>query len=273
MRPGNKVTKINDTTYVVEEFFGMVYGYIVIGSERAAVIDTGFGYFDYGKVVPELTDKPVDVLLTHGHLDHIGSNHRFERVYMHPADEEVYRQHADRDIRLDYLQGLLREVKCPERLVTSKRMVRFLDHVADIPQCDNRLPLAEGDVFDLGGRRLEVIETPGHTPGSVVFLDIDNRELYSGDTVCDEGIILHFDHSCSVETFRDSIVHLKEHADRFDIMWPGHHKKPIDKSFLEKYIACAEKIMAEHRRDEDPANALQAVEYDGIQISFTADKL
>ena len=46
-----------------------------------------------------------------------------------------------------------------------------------------------------------------------------------------------------------------------------------DKSFLEKYIACAEKIMAEHRRDEDPANALQAVEYDGIQISFTADKL
>lgn len=271
MRPGNKIVKLNDTTYIIEEFFGMVYGYVLLGKDRAAVIDTGFGYRDYGEAAKSVTDMPVDALITHGHLDHIASNYRFDRVYMHPADEDLYKEHSDRDVRLGYLQGLLREVKVPERPIQSKPVIHFLDYVADIPTKENRVPYEDGDVIDLGGRHLEVIHTPGHTPGSVLLLDVENRDLYTGDTICDEGILLHFDHSCSVKTYRDSILKVKAMSDRFDRMWPAHHKKPIDHGYLDEYIACAEKIMREHSRDEDPAD--QIAEYGRIKISFNSTKL
>lgn len=271
MRPGNKVEKINETTYCISELFGTVYGYVLLGKDRAAVIDTGVGYYDFFDAARAVTDLPLVALLTHGHLDHISGNYRFDQVYMHPADEPVYREHADRDIRLDYLQGLMREVKLPEKVVQADRTIRWLDHVADMPVRENRIPYYDGDLVDLGGRRLEVIHTPGHTPGSVCLLDLDNHVLYSGDTVCDEGVILHFDHSTSVETFKYSILKLKSMEGRFGEIWPGHHMKPIDQSFFDEYIRCADIIMKKHSPDEEPG--IQIESYKRVQISFTADKL
>ena len=101
--------------------------------------------------------------------------------------------------------------------------------------------------LDLGGRTLEVICTPGHTPGSVCLLDIERRQLFSGDTVCDEGVLLNLDHSTSVETFKESILRLKAASERFGPIWPAHHALPLDHSWMDEYIHCADQILAEAR--------------------------
>lgn len=118
--------------------------YLVEGDSIAMLIDTGTKCEDLDKVVEALTDKPYIVVATHGHYDHIGNVNYFPEFYMHPAD-----------LALD-----------------SKQLKEYTGTI---------LPMADGDVFDLGGRRLEVVLTPGHTPGSVCLVDYDNRMAFTGD--------------------------------------------------------------------------------------------
>ena len=97
--------------------------------------------------------------------------------------------------------------------------------------------------FYLGNRTVEVIPTPGHTAGSVCFLDRENRMLFSGDTICEWGILLHLKgESCSAETYMESVERLIKHENEFDTIWPGHHGYPVDKKYLREYLECAKSI-------------------------------
>lgn len=118
--------------------------YLVEGDSAAVLIDTGTSIADLDKVVARITSKPVRVVATHGHIDHVGNIRFFPEFYMHPADT-----------------------------------------VIDIPPLKEYrgriLPIADGDRFELGGRTLEVVHTPGHTPGSVTLVDYANHMAFSGD--------------------------------------------------------------------------------------------
>ena len=103
--------------------------------------------------------------------------------------------------------------------------------------------IGNGYKFDLGGRTLEVIETPGHTPGSISLLEHGAKRLYSGDTVCDRGILLNLDFCLPPQTFMHSIETLESRADEFDTICPGHHSHPIGNEYLMRYHRCAEGII------------------------------
>ena len=70
-------------------------GYLVVGEEKACVIDTMNGYNDLFRAVRELTDKPLTVVNTHGHPDHIFGNMFFREAYLHPADRDLARMFAE----------------------------------------------------------------------------------------------------------------------------------------------------------------------------------
>ena len=133
-------------------------GYLVVGEEQAVMIDTMNGYTDLGAAVRRLTDRPVAVVNTHGHPDHIFGNVYFERAFLHPADLP--------------LAGMF--ARDPEFVAKCER-----EHLRMPPFEDVR----EGGVFDLGGRHLEVYELPGHTPGGIVLLLREERILFTGDSV------------------------------------------------------------------------------------------
>ena len=240
----NKVNRIDEYTWSIEELNGMVYAFLLVGRERAALLDTGFAACDYYKYARSLTALPIDVINTHGHLDHIGQDAAFDRVYIHEADLPVYAEHSDGAVRLEYLRGLLMEAKLPKRLAYSGLTARLLHKFCYIPVKEGLIPIADGAEFDLGGRTLRVIHTPGHTPGSICILDVEKRRLFSGDTICDEGVLLHFDHSESVTTFRESAQKLKDLSGAWNEIWPCHHLKPIGNEFIDEYIACADEIIA-----------------------------
>lgn len=223
---------------------GTVYSYLLAGKKSAILIDTGMGTTNMKHITDELTKLPVLVVNTHGHADHISGNHLFKTAYLHPADESVFAEHSSYEYRYRLLAGMLAESKKPLWLLKVPIMNAQVKNFCQIPVKNNRSPLHENMQLDLGERTIQVIATPGHTPGSVCLLDCERRQLFSGDTVCAEGVLLQLNHSCAVEVFRRSLLGLKSVSDRFDLIWPAHHQLPLDHSWIDEYITCADQIIA-----------------------------
>ena len=143
--------------------------YLVCGSEKACLIDTAYGLTDLKELTAELTGLPVSVINTHGHIDHVFGNRWFEHAMIHPADQALYQEAVD---------GF-------EKLV-SRDWVReaYGQYLRDLDLSTVRFPVAdsirEGHVIDLGEKRLEVIEVPGHTAGSIMLVDRDEKLWEAG---------------------------------------------------------------------------------------------
>jgi len=255
-----RVVQMDDQTWRIIDGFGKgtIYSFLLCGTEKAVLIDSGMGFTDMKHTTEQLTSLPVSVVNTHGHLDHIARNYQYETAYLHPTDEAVFIQHSSYDYRYFLLEGMLAESKLPEWLLKLPIARGQVKKFCTIPARDNRRPLSDGMRLNLGDRTLEVICTPGHTPGSVCLLDIERRQLFSGDTVCDEGVLLHLEHSNSVETFKESILRLKAASKRFGLIWPAHHALPLDQSWMDEYITCADQIIAGTAETEQISSAIGA---------------
>lgn len=141
--------------------------YLVIGEEKALLIDSGFGLGSLKKIVEGLTDKPIILVNTHGHPDHGGGNAEFGAPLLHPEDNGVYAHKCAFETRLEEAQhwGI---PDAEEKLQ---------------PTPPTPIALEDGHVFDLGGRVLKAIHTPGHTRGSVCIFDEATGTLFTGDNV------------------------------------------------------------------------------------------
>ena len=195
-----EMIKVNDDTYRFED--EGVRFFLFCGTERAALIDTGMNTPDAKRMAEELTDLPLILINTHADPDHISGNSAFKEFYMHPAEEENYREHGGK--------GKI-------------------------------LPIREGDAIDLGGRSLLIIDIPGHTPGSIAILDEKNRVLVSGDTVQD-GNIFMFGARRDMDLFIESLRHLKGYAGRYDEIYPMHGSFPVRAGLIDQLISGASEI-------------------------------
>lgn len=172
------VSEIAYRTWCIDEY-GMDAMYLLEGSEKALLIDTGMATFDIPALVREFTQKPLVVAVTHCDIDHAGGMDQFGDVYMHPDDFEMARTmcSSPQGLRLkkDYID----------------RMLDLAEHIYDISADDLVVPekrtvmhpMFEGDTIHLGGRDVEVYETPGHTSGGLSFLDRKERLLFTGDAL------------------------------------------------------------------------------------------
>ena len=183
---------------------GFVRFLLLAGSEKAALIDSGVESPDARQIAESLTDLPVILINTHSDGDHISGNAAFEEFYMSPAEEERYRSHG--------AEGKV-------------------------------IPVSEGDIIDLGGRPLEIIDVPGHTPGSIAVLDVNNRVLISGDTVQDDNIFM-FGDGRDLDQFIGSLHHLLEFEGRFDEVYPMHGSFPVMPVLIRQLISGSEDIKA-----------------------------
>lgn len=197
-----EVIQIDAQTWRIEN--GMVRCYLLAGTDKALLVDTGMTLPDAREVAEGLTDKPVQLLCTHGDPDHISGNAAFQEVYMHPAEEANYRA----------FNG-------PGTLI----------------------PVRGGDVLELGGRAIEIIDLPGHTPGSIALLDRSRRALISGDSVQNGGIFM-FGPGRDLKQLRDSLRALQRRCGEFDEVWPAHGGFPVSPELVGQIATGAEKVMA-----------------------------
>ena len=166
------ICEIAKDTYAINEF-GMDAMYLCIGRERALLIDTGTGLCDLKGIVERLTDKPYDVVLTHGHVDHAGGMDQFEKIHIHENDMDMA-ENLTYEERRNYADTLL-------SMDADRAFEITPDAVRKWQSLPEMLPVKEGDLFDLGDRVIEVFFTPGHTAGSITLLDRKNRIHFSGD--------------------------------------------------------------------------------------------
>lgn len=165
------ITEIAYQTWCINEF-GMDTMFLLAGEERALLIDCGTGLFDLPALVSSLTDKPLTVALTHGHVDHAGGAFQFPQVCLHPDDIPMLSTLTD-EARRGYAAALL--AQCDGLFaVTTENVLPSRGHT-------DWLPLREGEIIELGNRPVAVYETPGHTPGGLSFLDRRERIIFTGD--------------------------------------------------------------------------------------------
>lgn len=213
--------------------------YLVEGKEKAALIDTGSGIGHLRAVVEKLTDKPIIVLLTHGHVDHAMGAGEFETVYMNHVDDYIYEQHADMDFRKD---GLF---LCPQKEQIEE------DEMIPAMALDDIEQMAGGDSFDLGGLHIDIYDCPGHTRGSVVMLIREERVLLLGDA-CNYLTFLHEPYSTTVSEYAESLRKLKPQvAGKYDTVYLSHGPGNGDVRLINGVIGVCEDILA-GRTDDVP---------------------
>ena len=198
-----ELIQINDTTWRIED--GVVRSFLFVGTEKALLIDSGFGTGDLKAIIESLTSLPVMLLNTHADHDHIGGNSQFKKAFMHRDDLYRYRQ-----------------------------------IVGEVPVVEL---IQEGDVINLGNRCFEIILIPGHTPGSIALLDAENRILIAGDTV-QAGTIYLAGEGRDIKTYTSSLKILRDMSERFDIVYPSHGPFPVNAGIIHELICGLEKVEA-----------------------------
>lgn len=163
----------------INEFDG-VSMFLVVGSERALLIDTGVGIGDLKTFVGSLTDKPLEVFLTHNHRDHVGNAPLFSKVHMSYTDRQigpVVRPWTSKESRLKYARHTLERYHDRSYPWTADDVREFTEK--EEPEV---ILVDDGHVFDLGDRKLTCWFCSGHTPGSMVLIDSKTGYLFCGDS-------------------------------------------------------------------------------------------
>jgi len=227
-----KASKVADKVWaIVEDVNTPVNIYVVEGKDSALIIDTGYGTGDLKTFIQTLTKLPLIVVNTHGHGDHDGNDSQFPNIYAHAADFDMINATFDRNRRKLAILS-----KDKDHKITPDELEAMLNVAPPV-----LVSIKDGYVFDLGGRKLEVIEVPGHTPGSICLLDAGNRILFAGDNT--NTIVWLFLKECyPLEVYLKSLQKVERRSKEFDIIMPGHNG-PLGKEFLSDQIGCVKSIL------------------------------
>jgi glyoxylase-like metal-dependent hydrolase (beta-lactamase superfamily II) len=213
------VRKVAPGVHLLCGALGQENSYLVEGEEYAALIDTGRGLGNIRLPVETLTAKPIVVLNTHGHWDHIGGNFLFEQIGVHALEADALRRPAVPASVSQHLLGLREQGKpLPAEIDPA--------HFSVQPS-EPTFHLEQGQEIDLGGRRLAVWHTPGHSPGSVCFVDEADRLLFAGDTIMEGSLAFYMSGSAPQEMLQ-SFETLGQMAWELDLVLPGHGAAPTD---------------------------------------------
>jgi glyoxylase-like metal-dependent hydrolase (beta-lactamase superfamily II) len=210
------IDKIDKETYIISEYrhWEETHCYLLNGTEQSLLIDTGLGICNIYDEVIKLTDKPIIAVATHIHWDHIGGHKHFPDFFAHENE-------------LNWLNG--------EFPLTIEQIKEMVVDRCDLPEGYdvNRYEFFQGnpirllkdcDIIDIGDRPIEVLHTPGHSPGHMCFLEKEQGYLYTGDLVYKDTLFAYYP-STDPEAYLLSLERLS--ALPVKHVFPGHHDLDI----------------------------------------------
>lgn len=270
--------EFSEGVFEIDEF-DCVSIFVIVGEKRALVLDSGTGIGDLRWVIENrITNKPYDVILTHNHADHIGGAGFFDEVWIHEKDSDW----TDLPVppTLEGRRGYAELIRNRE----NKHYAYTDEDIVEWPKKPTKKFLADGQVFDLGGRKVTIFYCPGHTKGECVAIDDKSRILFSADA-CNRNFLLAKD----VEKSEEEVLQiaklglerlLKMKGTAFDKVYNGHHDfrgfgSPLEDDVLENTVKCLETMQngkAKIRQVPDQLSSdgkmKEVVEYGNVQITW-----
>lgn len=223
------VTKYNDSLYQIKDALG-VLATLVIGDEKALLFDTCYGIGDLKKEVESITNKPLIVVNSHGHMDHACGNYQFESVYIHEDDIELCKKHCGVDRRK-------RNIEAAKRLNILPNVFNEEEY---LKKGTGKLKKLEvGYIFDLGNLDLEVIKMEGHTAGSIGLYIKKWKLMLVSDAAC-PFVWLFLEESMPLSTYVRMLERTLKYD--FDNFLVGHGAVMYPRSKMEEFYEVAKNV-------------------------------
>ena len=203
-----KITKLEDQLWVIETS-DKTSMYILEGKKKAMHIDTGTKCAKLDSIVDLITKKPLYVLITHAHPDHAGNIEFFKDIYLHEADTALLTMFGKK----------------------YKGKVHFVK---------------DGDVFSLGGKKIDISYMPAHTPGSIVLLDKKAGNCFTGDAFGSGQVWLQLKPNAPIKTYLNSCIKMEKLMDKgIKNIYCGHYPHvngPLHKNYISDMRKLAEAL-------------------------------
>lgn len=239
-----------------------VNSYLIIGSQRALLWDTGEGFYDITEIARELYDGEIIAANSHSHFDHIGCNHRFDYVlaYNDPQARYTAERGAPHALFADQLSPEMFIGGYPEELDPEGFFV---------PPYGIRT-VHNGEQIDLGDRLLEVIYTPGHSPDSMMLLDQSNGILFTGDTFYQAALYAHFDcpefGRSDLNDYLNSMERIQSRIQEIKALYCSHNELIAAPGKIGEAAAAIRSILSKKARERSAVDLQHVYLEDGTAI-------
>ncbi len=231
-----EVYKVTGSVYAIYEPYQSeeTIGYLILGTDKAILFDTGMGISDIKRVVAELTKLPILVLNSHTHDDHVGGNWEFDTVLgmdtdFTRANAKGSREDAQAEIAAGEICGELPKGFDAKAYATKPWKISHTIH--------------DAEKIDLGGRTIEVLSTPGHTPDAISLFDRGNGLLFTGDTYYPAPIWLYRPET-DFDAYAASIQRLAALAPKIHLVLGAHNIPVAPPSVLPTLVKAFAKVRA-----------------------------
>ncbi|MCL1786657.1 MAG: MBL fold metallo-hydrolase [Defluviitaleaceae bacterium] len=260
-----------------------VFCYLIVGEKSALLYDTAYGIAPLDEAVRQVCGRPYEVVLSHGHIDHVNGAFQFKEKWISPRDHELCLRHTSKTARRKIVEKLgethnvadanpLKE-PLPLEMVNPDNNPAGFNGDDFITQGAGRLKmLQDGQIFDLGGLTVEVIPMEGHTAGSIGLLVREHKVLLDSDAA-NYHMWMFLNESLDMDTYIAMLKRVKQLD--FDTFFVGHSDTERPKSDFDKYIAIAENIDVAKSKPYSAMTELggRIYEADGVGIVFNPQRI
>jgi len=234
------IDQIDKETYIISEYrhWEETHCYLLNGSENSLLIDTGLGICDVHEKVVKLTDKPITAVATHIHWDHIGGHKYFPDFYAH--EDELNWLSGEFPLTMEQIKGMVVD-RCdlPEGYDVNEY---------EFFQGKPTKVLRGDEVINIGGRFVQIVHTPGHSPGHICFWEKERGYLFTGDLVYKDTLLAYYP-STDPEAYLDSLERVS--ALPVKQVFPAHHTLNIKPEILVRMRDAFRQLQAEGKLHHD----------------------
>ena len=252
-----KIKDLGENIFSIFEIVG-VGEHLIIGEDKALLIDTGYGYGNLRKEIKKICNKPLIVVNSHAHVDHCFGNSQFEKVFISKEDMPVFQTDE-----LQKQKNIMK--KYGVKVAPMLRFVFLYGKLKKKPFYNTSVEkMPDNMSFELGNREIGFMVFPGHTKGSMIALDQKAKTIFAGDAV-NPGVFLFFDKELRLEEYARKLEELSQ-LTGYEKVIISHSVAPLPFAFIKWYADFLRRVTLENSVKTDFPNegrtVLQYTEHD-----------